>query len=272
MAIKQQTSNYAAQSAFVFSGKVIKLKAATVEGIKTDNTAVVQIDHVVTAPAMFTALSGQQITVRFKSLAGLKKGSSMTFFTNGWMFGASVAVDAVGFVKETEKHAMASTVKSAATSGQDNVLNARLDSAGLVVVGKVTKVEQSAKATTVEPRAMRATAEQSAKGTTHISEHDPNWHEATIDVDEVVKGSKNTKQVTVLFPKSDDIRWYKIAKYQEGQQGIWLLQKGKKQAPEGLSPKVFTAIPAGSDVMTSLHSADFLPLNELGRVKSLLRK
>ena len=94
MASKQQISKYVAQSSFVFTGKVVKLKAATMSGIKTDDTAVVQIDHIVTAPAMFTALSGQQITVRFKKLTSIKKGSTMTFFTNGWIFGSSVAVDA----------------------------------------------------------------------------------------------------------------------------------------------------------------------------------
>ena len=52
--------------------------------------------------------------------------------------------------------------------------------------------------------------------------------------------------------------------------GIWLLQKGRNQDPEGIAPKVLAAIPPGSDVMTALHAADFQPLNELGRVKALL--
>ena len=94
--------------------------------------------------------------------------------------------------------------------------------------------------------------------------------EATIKVDEVVKGKKDTTRVTVLFPQSDDIRWHKVHKYAKGQQGIWLLQKGRNQDPEGIAPKVLAAIPPGSEVMTALHAADFQPLNELGRVKALL--
>ena len=44
MASKQQIQDYAAQSSFVFSGKVLKLKAAILDGIDTAKTVVVQID------------------------------------------------------------------------------------------------------------------------------------------------------------------------------------------------------------------------------------
>jgi len=254
MASKQQIKTYAAQSTLVFTGKVIKLKAATLDGIKTDNTAIVQVERVVTAPPAFAALGGQQVTVRLKSMAGVAKGSSMTFFTNGWIYGASLAVDAVAAVKEPATKALAGLVQEERSSEGDSVLKRRLDSAAMAVVGKVSQVEPS------------------AQGTTHISEHDPVWYEATIDVDETIKGKKGAKQVTVLFPKSDDVRWHKVGKYEQGQQGIFLLQQGRKQDPKGIAPKVFAAIPAGTDILTTLHPADFLPLHELGRVKALLTK
>jgi len=47
---------------------------------------------------------------------------------------------------------------------------------------------------------------------TYISEHNPIWQEATIKVDDVLKGKKNTKEVKVIFPASDDIRWKKTNK------------------------------------------------------------
>jgi hypothetical protein len=254
MTSKQQISKYAAEATFIFVGKLVKLKAATVEGIQTDNTAIVDVDHVVTGPPMFLALRGQQITVRFEDIAKLRAGSTMTYFTNGWIFGKSVAVNAIGVARETETELMASVVQSTDSGKKDDILKERLDSAALGVVGTVSKVQKS------------------ASGTTHISEHDPNWHEATIQVDEVVKGKKGTKEVTVLFPSSDDIQWHKAAKFTEGQKGIWLLQKGKKQDTKGLAPKALAAIPSDKDVLTTLHPADFQPLGELGRVKSLLGK
>ncbi len=252
MAGTQNLDKLAAQSAFVFTGKIIKLKAATVPGIPTANTAVVQVDDVVNAPAVFQGIAGQEITVRLKSLAGLKKGGTRTFFTNGWIYGSSIAVDAVGHTADTKKSSIAASVQSSTTEKKDSALKARLKSAEMAVVGTVSKVEPA------------------ATGTTHISEHDPAWHEATIKVGEVIKGKKQTNEVSVLFPQSDDVWWHKLPKYKEGQKGIWILQKGKKQEAKGIPPKVFAAIPPGKDVLTTLHPADFLPLDELGKVKSLL--
>lgn len=143
---------------------------------------------------MFTSLAGQQITARFKSPSEIKKGGTRTFFANGWIFGKSVAVDVLGATAGTTAPAAASLVRSAAVAAKDSTLRARLDSAELAVVGRVADVAKS------------------DQGPTRISEHDPNWHEATIDVDEVVKGKKSVKQVTALFPGSDDARWFKVAK------------------------------------------------------------
>jgi hypothetical protein len=254
MASQQQISRYTAQSAFIFVGRVVKLKAATIAGIGTADTAIVQVDHVVTAPAIFSAITGAQITVRFKDLSDVKRGSTLTFYCNGWIYGAGLAVDAVGYHEETPKQQAASMVRSAHSSAKDSVLGARLESAEIGVVGTVTSVQQRE----VE--------------TTRISEHDPAWHEATIKVDEVVKGKKDTREVTVVFPQSDDVRWHKVAKYTEGQQGIWLLHKAARQDTKGIAPKVLAALPAAADALTAVHSADFLPLDELGRVKALLQE
>jgi hypothetical protein len=253
MASKKQLDTLADQAAFVFSGTVVKLKAATIPNVPTSNTAVVRVDHLIDGPALLQGIGGREVTVRFKSLAGLKKGSKKTFFTNGWIYGSSIAVDAVGHTAQTERDSIAPLVQASSVGKQDKALRGRLKSADSAVVGTVTKVVRSKK-----------------RSTTQISEHDPAWHEATIKVGEVIKGKKTSK-VVVLFPGSDDVRWHKIAKYSQGQQGIWLLQKGKKQDKKGIAPKVFAAIPPGPDVLTTLHTADFLPLSELGKVKSLKR-
>jgi hypothetical protein len=250
----KQASKLSAEAAFVFVGKVVKPRAATMPELAGDNTAIVQVERVVSAPDMFASLGGHQITVRFKKPPRLRSGRSLTFFANGWTFGSSVAVDVVGTTEAAPTPALASAVRGARTSSSDSVLRARLASAEMSVVGTVADVTRSAQ----QP--------------SHISEHDPNWHEAVIDVDEVIKGKKGTKQATVLFPNSDDVRWYRIGKYKTGQQGIWMLQPGTKQDPAGIPPKVLAAVPAGAGVRTALHRADYLPLHELERVRALAGK
>jgi len=256
MADKTQIKKYATEAHFIFSGKVVKTRASTIEQIATDNTVIILVEKVIKAPEMFMALGGQNITVRFKKLPQLRVGSSVTIFCNGWIFGKTLAVDAIGYTKDTDKNELVKKIQLSRTAFKDDVLKKRIDSATMGVVGTVVKVEKTDKDTE----------------TTHFSEHDPNWHEATINVDEVVKGKKNTKEIKVLFPRSDDVRWHKINKYSEGQKGIWLLQKGRKQDRSGIHPKVLAAIPPDKDILTTLHPVDFLTINELGKVKSLLKK
>jgi hypothetical protein len=254
MARKQKLAKEATEAPFVFVGKVLKVKAATLEGIDTGNTAVVQVLDVVKSPPAFNALTGQQVTVRFKSMAGVTKGKTMTFFTNGWIYGSSLALDAVAAIPVTEKKAAATMVQERSTAHEDAMVSARLDSAAMAVAGTVVKVG---------PRPVE---------TTHISEHNPDWYEATVKVDEVIKGKKGTNEVRVLFPNSDDVRWHKVRKFVEGEQGIWLLQRGKKQDARGIAPKLLAALPEDAEPLTTLHPVDFLPLHELGRIKSLAKK
>lgn len=253
MARKQKMTNEATQSAFIFVGKVIGVKAALLEGIDTDKTAVVQVVQIVKAPPAFNAVTGQQVTVRFKSLAGITKSKTMTFFTNGWIYGSRLALDAVSAVPETDKRTMAASVQQSTTAHEDDEVSARLDSAALAVAGTVVKVE---------PKPVE---------TTHISEHNPDWHEATVDVDEVIKGKKGTKEVSFLFPNSDDVRWHRLPKYSEGQKGIWLLQRGRKQDTHGIAPKLLAALPEDTEPLTTLHPMDYLPIHELGRIKALAK-
>lgn len=256
-------------AAFVFTGKVIKMKAALMENVPTDNTLIIQVEHIIKAPAMFETITGHQLTVRFKELPQLNEGDTITVFANGWIFGETIAVDAVSYQQETDKAEVASKLSLALTSNEDDVLKERIDSSDMAVAGRVVKIEKAT--VTEKPRALLAAGPGEESVTTHISEHDPDWHLATIKIDEVVKGPKRRKRVKVLFPKSDDVRWYKVKKFEPGEQGIWLLQKGKEQSPKGIAPKLLAAVPE-DDLYTTLHDSDFLSLNELSKVKSLIKK
>ena len=269
---KDKIKDDEAHAAFVFTGKVIKSKAALMENVINKNTLIVQVQHIIKSPSQFSAIAGQEITVRFKKLPVLKKGAVITVFANGWIFGETIAVDAVNYSEETNKLKMATSINTTVTAAADADIKERIDSAELGVVGKVIKVTKANVPDTPLSLTAPKTTAKDEPPTTRISEHDPNWHEATIKVDEVVKGEKSAKNVKVLFPKSDDVRWYKVAKFEVGQQGVWLLQKRKDQSVKGIPPKLLQALPEQEDVFTALHDKDYLPLNELGKVKSLIQK
>jgi hypothetical protein len=250
----KQIGKFAAESAFVFIGKLVKPRAATMPGLSGEDTAIVHVVRVISGPPMFASLAGQDVTVRFKKPVRLRTGSSLTYFANGRIFGRSVAVDVVGTAEETDSATVAGAARSGVIASQDRVLSARLASSAISVAGTVARVTKS------------------DKGTTHISEHDPDWREATINVDEVIKGKKGVKQVKVLFPGSDDVRWHKVNKYAVGQKGVWMLQPGVKQDRAGIQSKIMAAVPTGPGVLTTLHAADYLPLHELERVRALANK
>jgi hypothetical protein len=91
-----------------------------------------------------------------------------------------------------------------------------------------------------------------------LSTHDPQWWQATIEVQSVEKGNLSGKTIQVLFASSKDVAWYQSPKLKAGDHGVWLLQN---RDPFG------KAVPAPAVV--SPH--DVQPIGELGHVRTLLK-
>jgi len=85
-------------------------------------------------------------------------------------------------------------------------LKARAATAAQVIFGRVASIQPVA-----------------GKGV--ISEHDPVWKLATIEVYEALKGNAapNSK-IDVYFASSTDVAWFAAPKLVVGEQGVWLLQ------------------------------------------------
>src|SRR5690349_14696798 len=102
----------AEQAPFVVTGKIIKKKAATMPDLTSEDTLILEIETVLKAPPMFTALAGHQITIRFKKLPAAKEGTVLTVYANGWIFGETIAVEAVDYSEVTTQKEMAAKVSS----------------------------------------------------------------------------------------------------------------------------------------------------------------
>jgi hypothetical protein len=260
-----QGNQGAPSAAFVATGKVIKLNASTLPDVETANTLILQVESVIKSPSLFADLAGHQVTIRFDKLPNVNEGAEMTVYANGWVFGATVGLDAVSYTLSSDRQVAAAGVAKETAATEDADLKDRLNSAATVVVGKVSKVEKKP-----DDPAMLARLAPNENQTTRISEHDPNWHEATIQVNQTLKGAE-APEIKVLFPQSDDVRWHGVQKFEEGQQGIWLLQNSQNQNTKGIAPKLLAAVPRDVPALTALHPNDFVPLNDLGKIKSLLQ-
>jgi len=67
------------------------------------------------------------------------------------------------------------------------------------------------------------------------------------------------REVTLLFPHSDDVMWHDSPKFTEGEQGIWLLHRNQARLP-GIENRY-----------TVLNPLDFRSREELNRVQRLLK-
>jgi len=234
-------------SAFVFVGTVERLSAATLSVAPVSGrTAIVRVEEILRAPDSLLDHAGREITVELKD-ARIKPRQSAIFFTNGWLYGESLAVVEVGrqpISRANEERLITQTTDAIAALPRDE-LRRRIDAADLVVVGRVS--------------ALRAAQAPSALPG---GEHDPRWWEAVVDVEAVEKGTAELTTVSVFFPTSLDVAWFHVPKPQPGQEGIWILSSQPVAELEG------------REVYTALHPLDVQP-KDLGawqHVRTLVKE
>jgi hypothetical protein len=128
----------------------------------------------------------------------------------------------------------------------DQDLQRRLAQAEMVIVGKITDIKQG------PPSDI-------------ITEHDPDFWEAKLQIKSVELGPSTQRAVTILYANSMDVVWAGSPKFKKGQEGIWILH-----SDQAVDWKRRLRLPVES--LTALDSEDFLPLNQLERVRRLLKK
>ncbi len=227
------------QSTFIFEGTVTKLQAATMPAVPvSDNTIVVKVGKIYHGQEFLGDYSGREITVLVKDPRALRVGEQATFFAQGWLLGEGVAVREVGRLERGRLMGLRKQIAATRQSIADQDLQKRIASADVVVVGKVSNVK------TVEPRRPGP-----------ITEHDPQWQEATLEVGTVLQGDASLRKILVLFPGTLDVAWVRVPKFKVGQEGVWILVKDRKL-------KAYTA----------LDPLDFQPKNQLDRVRDLIKR
>jgi hypothetical protein len=119
---------------------------------------------------------------------------------------------------------------------------------------------------------MRAAVAAPAKP---VSEHDPKWREAVVHVDSVHKGEHPGDHVTVLFPASMDVGWYKAPKFEPGHRGYFVLHKTQVKEADRVGSHGRALLAAADadtavDTYTALSPADFQPSSQPDRIAGML--
>jgi hypothetical protein len=232
----------ARRSTLVFLGTVEKTAASTMPAVKANEvTVVVRVDQVISSPGAPPGLAGKLITVQLLQPGSMKPGSQTVFFTKGWLLGESMAVVEVGRLgRDTNIQGLTEQINSVRQKMTDEALQNQLATAEAVIAGRVVAVHR---------------AEIPRIG----SEHDPDWYVAVIQVESVVKGESLGREVTLLFPHSDDVMWHNSPKFKEGQRGVWLLHRNQVR------------LPGIENQLTALRPLDFHSPEELIRVERLVK-
>jgi len=234
----------ARQSSFAFAGTVRKLNASNVPVVPAnESTAVVRVDQIVQNAGVVTDVLGQEITVELQAAGSVKEGEQAVFFSNVVTYGESIAVREVGHIpgKPEGLEATRVQVNAAAARQPDEQLQKRIAQADLVVTGSVTAVHPSPETGKRPPG----------------SEHDPEWWIATVKVQSALKGQAPHGNLEVLFPHSQDLRWFASPKFQEGEAGVFLLHRTED---EKLRARGYTA----------LDRLDFQPMEQRDRIRKLM--
>ena len=266
MANSAKAEELARQARFVFNGTVKKLKAATLPDIKKadkERTVVVRVDQILQAPPIFSNRTGQDVTVQLKKGEKVSVGQQAEFYTNSWLIGnEGVAVVSLGHrpVKKAGAMAFSAAPVDPAKNLAARDLQTHVDDADMVCTGTVKSVRVPEE----ESDTMTLAAGPSVRPP--LSEHDPQWQEAVVEIDNVHKGAHDKKNVVLRFPSSTDRMWVNAPKFRPGQSGYFVLHK----TPMGQDKhgKVM-AMAAGSEGVqdeyyTALHKEDFQPLEHHG--------
>jgi hypothetical protein len=246
------------KSSIVFSGTVSQLAATSFADVpQSAQTIVVRVDAIMKKPPAVSLKSGDSVTVEVKDASAFQEGAHATFYTDGWIFGSGVAVKELGHVLGEVAPAAAAGV-SAPGQGQDHLtdqeLKDRMNASDFIVVGRVTDVRKWNAPKTKSGSPLR------------VTEHDPDWHEAVVEIQSVLKGGQvKGNKVVVRFPNHDDVAWARSPKFTKNERGIFCLNH------DTATGAPLTKGSKDVNVYTCLGHGDALPLSEEARVRALLK-
>ena len=259
MRAKSKKKVAAPEATFIFKGTIKKLKATTVSAAPvTNHTCIVTVNQIIEAPQNLAAYAGQDITVELRTRRKIKAGDQMIFHAISWLFGEGLAVRSL--YEETEAEPTTPHLDAVARRAQRETQE-RFNDADLVIAGKVIEVRLPA------PDASKKKA-GAARGTTRVSEHDPKWREAVIEVTEVHKGSHSNRRVVIRFPASTDVAWRRAPKFKAGQEGYFALHESAQPASGRATKK---GGKASADVAYTVQDPhDYEPYTETGGIRSMI--
>ena len=234
-------------ASFIFRAKIALMNTVTTDEENVSGAGVAKVTEVIDAPLSLRHIAGQQITVRFSEGTKPHAGEERIFFTEPYWIGESLGVTEKGSIMKGDKlydsKEISSYIRQARAKQDDEQLKNLLDSSKLVVTGKVIKINIP-------------------KGYIRMAtEHDPEWREAEIQTEEILKGKTEGKMVRILFASSKDLMFLEAPKLKAGDEGIFITQTTDPTTAKLLQ----------NEYMLLEHSSFLKGKEKIQKIRSLLR-
>jgi hypothetical protein len=258
-------SSFRDSASFVFEAAVKRVGDANIRGLRDrSRTAVVTVETVVRAPQPLVGLEGHDVTIRLADGETVTKGEHAVFYTNSWIFAENVALWSLGHEPAPPAAAVARGVgRDPARAAAHHRISQRVSAAAAVVSGKVTAIGLPGAAVA------NAAAGPAPAVSVRISEHNPFWRDAVVEVQHVHKGAIGKNQVLVRFPSSTDVRWHRAPKFHTGQEGVFSLHDDRVSGHPIGAMALAVGIQPGT-AFTCLSPADFQPADKRAEVAAAL--
>src|SRR5205809_547625 len=97
MSAQAHPDELAQEARFVFRGTVEEVNASAMPEVPaSDRTCIVRVDEVLQSPQSLAQAAGEKVTVLLAGEGAVTAGEQAVFFTNPWLYGDTLAVQAVG--------------------------------------------------------------------------------------------------------------------------------------------------------------------------------
>ena len=150
--------------------------------------------------------------------------------------GKELALREIGRVSIAAADDLRGQLQGSELRSEDERLNKRLEAVNAVVIGRVVAIDS-----TVPPPQVP------------VTEHDPQWKRATLEISSVLSGDLRDRTVTLIFPGTLDVAWVDAPRPNSQQEAVWLLTVNRDL-----------------DGYTALDPLDVQPVEQADRIRGLI--
>jgi hypothetical protein len=251
------------RSAIVVRGKVLKTNASNEPMVAASSiTAIILVHQMYAGSEIAGDQMGRAATVILSRPERLKAGEEALFFGNPRFVGRSLTIADEDEISSKAAISSALTVlERGVQARRDRPVLDRLTTASLVFRGSVETV-----------RALDAGAEQSKPSPAPPSEHDPEWHVATVRVVTPLYGGEAGHVVTVIFPASRDVVWFNAPKLKPDQEAVFITHAPSREDAALYRASGLAAFLDKQPAYLVTEPSDVLPPSDEARVRGLLSR